>query len=331
MLFGGGILGRGHLILAACAKARVARNIAASRLECLQSRIARFTCSADSITPFSRLFFSSFLVVAAVAGLYLAPQLFSHLAPTPQSGPVSEVTQAESDPLAAANPRLGGEEYRWAQLWAAPPTSEALTRLSQPSRMASVTEGPPGVPTIVADADRLAPSARSGEREEPTPTPTRTRQLTFEEQFIAQIGPAASESQTETRVPASVTIAQAILESDWGRSGLARNGNNFFGIKAKEKGGNAGVIWMNTGEVLNGQSVVVNAPFRAYRSAADSFIDHGKFFLENSRYASAMKVAGNATAFAREIQRAGYATDPAYADKLIRLMDKFSLYQYDSR
>jgi flagellum-specific peptidoglycan hydrolase FlgJ len=147
--------------------------------------------------------------------------------------------------------------------------------------------------------------------------------------FILSIAEAARESQRETGVPASVTIAQAILESSWGTSRLSRENNNYFGIKAKERPGSAGVVWFNTWEVLNGQNVIQNQPFRAYKTIADSFVDHGLFFHQNGRYRAALAARADSKQFAREINRAGYATDPIYAPKLIGLMDRFNLYAYD--
>jgi len=69
--------------------------------------------------------------------------------------------------------------------------------------------------------------------------------------------------------------------------------------------------------------------FRAYKTIAESFVDHGSFFVENGRYAAAMVVKSDPRQFARAINRAGYATDPAYASKLIGLMDRYDLYRYD--
>ena len=165
----------------------------------------------------------------------------------------------------------------------------------------------------------------------PTP-PRRTLPVlggTPQEQFIASIGEAAVESADATGVPASVTIAQAILETYWGSSRLAREGNNYFGIKAQTKGGSAGSIRFDVWEVIGGRNVVQSEAFRAYNSIADSFIDHGLFFAENGRYSAAMAARDDARQFAREINRAGYATDPAYASKLIALMDRYNLYRYD--
>lgn len=148
--------------------------------------------------------------------------------------------------------------------------------------------------------------------------------------FISAVGDAARGLRGTTRVPASVTVAQAILESDWGRSRLTRQGNNLFGIKALNgAAGPAGVVTLSTWEHVDGADVVVQAPFRAYYSLQQSIDDHARF-LSGRRYAGAIAVADDPRAFAHELQSAGYATDPSYATKLISLMDRYNLYRFDS-
>jgi hypothetical protein len=163
------------------------------------------------------------------------------------------------------------------------------------------------------------------------PRPARQQQ-TFASgsEFIQFVGQAAKRSMHLTGVPASVTIAQAILESDWGQSRLTRLGNNLFGIKASGTAAQSvDVLRMATWEHLDGADVVVQAPFKVYDSLEQSIDDHGSFFHRNRRYAPALAVANDAQAFAHAIHDAGYATDPAYADKLIGLMDGYNLYRFD--
>jgi hypothetical protein len=148
-------------------------------------------------------------------------------------------------------------------------------------------------------------------------------------EFIEAVGTAARSSMKTSGVPASVTVAQAILESDWGRSRLTRQGNNLFGIKALNGAGPDGVVTLATWEHTGDGDVIVQAPFRAYYTIEQSIDDHGRFFTSNRRYASALAVASDARAFAHAIQDAGYATDPSYANKLIGLMDKYNLYRFD--
>ncbi len=145
--------------------------------------------------------------------------------------------------------------------------------------------------------------------------------------FIDSIAADAIRNQRETGVPASVTIAQAILESGWGRSELSRQANNFFGIKGT---GPAGSVTMRTREVINGRDVYVNAQFRRYHTPQESFADHARLFTQNRRYAEAMRHTHDAFRFAAEIHRAGYATDPEYTNKLHSLMRQYNLTQFDA-
>ncbi|MBB6730071.1 glucosaminidase domain-containing protein [Cohnella zeiphila] len=143
--------------------------------------------------------------------------------------------------------------------------------------------------------------------------------------FIARILPAALTGQQQAGVPASLTIAQAALESAWGGSGLTLKANNLFGMKGT---GPAGSVTMATTEYVNGRAVQTTAAFRAYHDWTESVDDHAKLFLPNGRYVQALRTDGRSAA--RAVEAAGYATDPQYADKLIALMDSYSLYQYDT-
>ena len=149
------------------------------------------------------------------------------------------------------------------------------------------------------------------------------------EEFLAAAAAAAQASSARSGLPAGITVAQAALESDWGNSHLSREANNYFGIKAQTRGGSAGSIWFDVWEVIGGRNVMQSQAFRAYNSIAESFVDHGRFFVENSRYSGAVAARDDPRQFAREINRAGYATDPTYASKLIGLMDRYDLYRYD--
>jgi LysM repeat protein len=176
---------------------------------------------------------------------------------------------------------------------------------------------PPVSPDTVAETDQLPALA--------VPPAATEDQRTF----IMEHARAAQRSQKATGVPASVTLAQAILETYWGTSRLSREAHNYFGIKAREAPGPAGVVTFNVWEHANGRDIFSDEPFRKYNNAEESFVDHGEWFKVWPRYAAAMKVRNDPRAFARAINTAGYATDPAYATKLISLMDKFNLYAYD--
>ena len=107
--------------------------------------------------------------------------------------------------------------------------------------------------------------------------------------FIAACVEPAQTNQRRYGVPASVTIAQAILESAWGRSELAARANNYFGIKcsATTSPHQIGCVDRDTWEHIDGRDVTVTASFRRYASMTDSFLDHG-LFLTKPRYAHAM-------------------------------------------
>lgn len=149
--------------------------------------------------------------------------------------------------------------------------------------------------------------------------------------FLKQAEGAAVAAKSQTGVPASVTVAQAILESDWGRSTLATGASNYFGIKAMGGLGNDGVVWLPTSEFnADGQEYQTISPFRAYKSLTDSLVDHDRLLSGLARYAPAMQAASDPRQFAQLLSQAGYSTDPSYADKLIALMDSYNLYGLDA-
>ncbi|SNT62356.1 flagellar protein FlgJ [Asanoa hainanensis] len=150
-------------------------------------------------------------------------------------------------------------------------------------------------------------------------------------QFLARVAEPAKLGFQKYKVPASVTIAQSILESGWGRSYLTRRDHSYFGIKCF---GNPGTIALGcrtyaTQECEGNSCYDTSATFRAYRNATASFADHGYFLTVNSRYKPAFKYSNNPNQFAKEIHKAGYATSPSYASDLIEIMKAYNLYKYD--
>jgi mannosyl-glycoprotein endo-beta-N-acetylglucosaminidase len=148
--------------------------------------------------------------------------------------------------------------------------------------------------------------------------------------YIATAVPLARTWRLRSGIPASVTIAQAILESGWGRSALARDGNSQFGIKCFGWPGPIAIGCRDyaTSECDSSGCHPAVASFRMYRSIADSYADHDRFLRVNPRYGIALAVTTNPDLFAERLQQAGYATDPTYAAKLIALMHTYNLYQY---
>ncbi|MBI4492533.1 MAG: glucosaminidase domain-containing protein [Chloroflexi bacterium] len=146
--------------------------------------------------------------------------------------------------------------------------------------------------------------------------------------FVERVGAAAREVSAISHIPASVTVAQAILESSWGESRLAREANNYFGIKAHTEIGPAGLVWMPTAEVLDGQDVRVTEVFRAYNNLGESVRDHHRFLLEQPRYKAALGVSDPAV-FVQRVAAAGYSTDPGYVDKVLTLIQQNNLTRFD--
>ena len=146
-------------------------------------------------------------------------------------------------------------------------------------------------------------------------------------EFIMRLTTAAVASAKATGVPASITIAQAALESGWGESALAKTGNNLFGIKADSLW-RGQTLTLNTKEFIKVQWVVVPALWRKYPSWQASIDDHAGFLKRNPRY-KACFACSTAQAFAKALSQAGYATDPEYTNKLIAVMDRHQLQALD--
>ncbi len=142
--------------------------------------------------------------------------------------------------------------------------------------------------------------------------------------FVQAHQQAAQAAETQTGIPATFMLAQAAHESGWGqhqiRNADGSSANNLFGIKAGA-GWKGAVAEVTTTEVVDGQPKKLVQRFRAYASAAESFRDYGRLMTENSRYSQVLASGGDAQRFAQGLQAAGYATDPAYADKLGRVIN----------
>lgn len=141
--------------------------------------------------------------------------------------------------------------------------------------------------------------------------------------FIQQHDASARAASAATGIPASFMVAQAAHESGWGKREIVgadgTKSHNIFGIKASPNW-KGKTVDVRTTEVINGQAVKVTARFRAYGSYDEAFKDYARMLSGNERYAKVVAAAqnGNAAGFARGLQQAGYATDPAYAEKIAR-------------
>lgn len=139
--------------------------------------------------------------------------------------------------------------------------------------------------------------------------------------YIDQYAQMAIEQQEAYRIPASITLAQGLLESAAGRSTLATRGNNHFGIKCHKE-------W--EGDTLLRSDDAPNECFRAYRTAGESFHDHSRF-LSRKRYAKLFELdETDYEGWARGLRECGYATDPNYAQRLITIIERYGLYLYDT-
>lgn len=137
--------------------------------------------------------------------------------------------------------------------------------------------------------------------------------------YITQFKQIALEQERIYGIPASITLAQGILESGAGRSGLARNANNHFGIKAY--GGWTGRVY------LAWDDETAKSKFRWYNSASESYKDHSLFLKNNGRYRSLFsKSVYDYRGWANGLQQAGYATSQTYAKALIGYIDTYQLY-----
>lgn len=141
--------------------------------------------------------------------------------------------------------------------------------------------------------------------------------------YIANYKEVAMSNMKNYGIPASIILAQGILESGAGRGSLAVTANNHFGIKCHND-------W--TGETVLKDDDTAQECFRKYNDPAESFRDHATFLTGRNRYASLFDLPkDDYEAWAKGLRLAGYATDPNYPEKLISYIEKYELYQYDSQ
>ncbi len=150
----------------------------------------------------------------------------------------------------------------------------------------------------------------------------------FKEHYIAAVAPLAQRISRVYHVPASVAIAQSVMESNWGRSRLTALDRNYFGIKCI--GGWRGpiAIGCHAYATRENRPGMVSAQFRVYASALDSFRDYGRL-LNTRGYRAAQRYRSDPDRFIRQVALR-YATDPHYADHVILTMRAHDLYRFDS-
>lgn len=149
---------------------------------------------------------------------------------------------------------------------------------------------------------------------------TRNKQY---ESYIKQYRDLAVKEMKKYRIPASITLAQGLLESGAGQSTLARKSNNHFGIKC-------GSDWR--GKTVSHDDDARGECFRAYKHPKQSYEDHSKFLANRPRYASLFKLdITDYKGWARGLKKAGYATNPRYAEQLIGIIELYDLHKYDRK
>lgn len=149
--------------------------------------------------------------------------------------------------------------------------------------------------------------------------------------FIQEISPLAQEEQRKYGILSSLTLAQACLESDFGKSLLSSKYYNLFGVKAY---GNSPQVSLDTKEYVDNNWITIQGNFRVYQNWQASIEAHSLLFVngvdwDSNKYQSVLNAANYKEA-AQAVQEDGYATDPNYATKLIKLIEDYSLENYDS-
>lgn len=150
-------------------------------------------------------------------------------------------------------------------------------------------------------------------------------EIDFRQAYIEDTEKMAVRIARKNNILPSVMLAQSILESNWGRSELSKEYNNYFGIKAVKK--DQGVVF-ETEEYVDGESGRYMENFKKYSSKRESFEHYAKLLTTAKRYEK-VKTAKNYKEAAQYIKEGGYATDPSYADKIISVVEKYELDKYD--
>ncbi len=197
--------------------------------------------------------------------------------------------------------------------------AEAVARSSAPAEAVARSSAP---------AEAVARSSAPAEAVASNSAPAlRSQAPVHVKAFQQQVAVHAEAASRETGIPANFIVGQAALESNWGRREIrgkdGATSYNLFGIKATA-GWKGKVVEALTSEYVSGVRQQRIEKFRAYDSYADSFRDFANMLQKNTRYEPLIANAQNATAYAQAMQKAGYATDPNYADKLRQVIQQVS-------
>jgi len=207
----------------------------------------------------------------------------------------------------------------------------ALSLSASLTRAYGATSHPQGLPAVAEGRGRteaLSPPPPPHEARDLVPPGGAGQARDFRpkspQEFIEALLPHAEKAAKELGIPARVLVAQAALETGWGRHQI-RNADgsssyNLFGIKANA-GWSGDRVTTQTNEFEGGRFEKQSAQFRAYGSIAEAFDDYAHFLKSNPRYGDALRHQGSAHQFVSGLQKAGYATDPGYASKILRIAE----------
>jgi peptidoglycan hydrolase FlgJ len=264
-------------------------------------------------------------------GLKLAEAMFAQLRRTLAPSDAVAPGAPEKVPGAAAlAPVSAGATATAARASPAAPGSEPVAARGVPAAPSASTVLPIRTPRAVAVAlpDLAAPSladaAGAGTARESAPTGVVSAVQATVDGFVSRLGKAAEAAGAATGVPAALILAQAALESGWGRREIKTEDGtqsfNLFGIKA-DRAWRGPVAQATTTEYVEGVPQRVLGKFRAYASYQEAFADYARFLTANPRYAGVLS-AGDPAQAAHGLQKAGYATDPQYGAKLVRILQR---------
>ncbi|MDX1589896.1 MAG: flagellar assembly peptidoglycan hydrolase FlgJ [Oleiphilaceae bacterium] len=226
------------------------------------------------------------------------------------------MTQSRSIGIADALVRQLGGEPRQAR----PGNEQALGRSIQ-NYDRSMPPLSQALPKRLEEVERLADSPAEKAAE---PVPELPARFDSPRDFVRKLLPLAKEASGDSGISPRLMVAQAALETGWGRHMIEGEGgspsHNLFGIKADSRWGGDSVV-ISTTEFRDGVPMSEKASFRAYGDYRQSFSDYVQFLNENPRYQQVLSQAHDPDAFARGLREAGYATDPEYDRKIRGIMD----------
>ncbi|TBR38415.1 flagellar assembly peptidoglycan hydrolase FlgJ [Marinomonas agarivorans] len=192
---------------------------------------------------------------------------------------------------------------------------QALARQTSSEFIAQVKDA------SVAPQAKMVSNSESTQNDTATVNPTPVEEASFNspDEFVASLWPLAQEAAKKLGVDPKAILAQAALETGWGKYPIAKSDGsasfNMFGIKADSRwSGERAVV--TTLEYQNGIAKQQKAPFRAYESFSESFSDYADFLTSSERYKDALLAGDNVAMFADKLQQGGYATDPQYSQKI---------------